>query len=308
LAPRGVGEAGIFVVSRMERIEGVGLGLRFALVEELLARESRGEVPAIRWLECHPENYMRRGGRWPDNLRRCRERWPFATHGLAMSLGGVDPLDRDYLATLRRFLGELEVPWHSDHLCFSVAHGAASHDLLPMPWNEDTAAHFAARIREAQDQLPCVLAVENISYYLKPAGSTLDDGTFVDAVVRASGCKLMLDVNNVYVNARNHGEDPRVVLARMPLDQVVQIHVAGHYYEEPDFILDTHAEPLCDDVYELLSWTLERTGRVPILLERDDDFPPFEDLYAEIERLDRILRAAPERPKSAGPDPSDRAR
>ncbi len=276
-------------------IAGVGLGLRYPLVDELLERHAAGAVPAIRWLEVHPENYMRRGGRWPDNLRKCRERWPIATHGLAMSLGGVDPLDANYLRTLDRFLRELETPWHSDHLCFSTAHGAASHDLLPMPWNEETAAHFAARIRKAQDQLPCELAVENISYYLKPRGSTLDDGEFVDAVVSQSGCKLMLDVNNVYVNARNHGHDPRVVLAKMPLDRVVQIHVAGHYYEEPDFIIDTHAEPLCDDVYELLAWTLERTGRVPVLLERDDDFPALDELYAEVERLDRIWRSAPEK-------------
>jgi uncharacterized protein (UPF0276 family) len=237
---------------------------------------------------------MRRGGRFPENLRRCRERWPFATHGLAMSLGSVDPLDERYLKTVAGFLRDIEAPWHSDHLCFSVAHGKASHDLLPLPWNEETAKHFVERIKRAQDQLPCPLAVENISYYVTPNGSTLDDAEFVSAVVRESGCKLMLDVNNIYVNARNHGENPRDILSRMPLDQVVQIHVAGHYYEEPDFIIDTHAEPLCDDVYELLAWTLERTGRVPVLLERDDDFPPFDELYAEIEKLDRIWQAAPQ--------------
>lgn len=276
-------------------IQGIGLGLRYALVDELLEREAARAVPAIRWLEIHPENYMRRGGRFPDNLRKCRERWPIATHGLAMSLGGVDPLDPTYMKTLARFLSELGSPWHSDHLCFSIAHGAASHDLLPMPWNESTVEHFAKRIREAQSQLPCPLAVENISYYLKPEGSTLDDGEFVDAVVRSAGCKLMLDVNNVYVNARNHGEDAKAILAKMPLDQVVQIHVAGHYYEEPDFIIDTHAEPLCDEVYDLLAWTLERTGKVPVLLERDDEFPPFDELYAEVERLDAIWKAAPSR-------------
>lgn len=281
-----------------QKIEGVGLGLRFALVEELLAR-GPSEIPAIRWLECHPENYMRRGGRWPENLRRCRERWPFATHGLAMSLGGVDPLDRAYMSTLRRFLSELEVPWHSDHLCFSTAHGAATHDLLPMPWNEGTARHFAARVREAQDMLPVQLAVENVSYYVTPAGSDLDDGDFVSAVVRESGCALMLDVNNVFVNAKNHGHDPVAVLSKYPLDRVVQIHVAGHWYEEPDFIIDTHSEPVCDEVHELLAWTLERTGKVPVLLERDDDFPAFDELYAEIERLDAIWRAAPDRPRSA---------
>jgi uncharacterized protein (UPF0276 family) len=279
----------------MEKIEGVGLGLRYAIVEELLERHADKRVPAIRWLEIHPENYMRRGGRFPENLRRARERWPVATHGLAMSLGGVDPLDPQYMKTLAGFLRDVESPWHSDHLCFSVAHGAASHDQLPMPWNEDTAKHFVERIKRAQDQLPCELAVENISYYLKPRDSTLDDAEFVSAVVRESGCKLMLDVNNVYVNALNHGENPKDVIARMPLDRVVQIHVAGHYYEEPDFIIDTHAEPLVEGVYDLLAFTLERTGRVPVLLERDDDFPAFDELYAEVERLDEIWRKAPPR-------------
>ncbi|GAC1532279.1 MAG: hypothetical protein NVS3B10_27320 [Polyangiales bacterium] len=212
------------------------------------------------------------------------------------------------MTTLARFLGELEVPWHSDHLCFSVAHRAATHDLLPLPFNQESVEHLVRRIREAQDRLPVPLAIENVSYYVTPPGSDLDEGEFVDAVVRESGCALMLDVNNVFVNAANHGHDPKAILARMPLDRVVQIHVAGHDYEEPPvrgadgtmgggFILDTHAQPVRDEVYELLAWTLERTGKVPILLERDDDFPAFDVLLAEVNRLDAIWQAAPERPR-----------
>ena len=275
-------------------VRGVGLGLRFALLDDLLALD-RKAVPELQWLECHPENYMRRGGRFPAGLSQCRERFPFATHGLAMSLGGVDPFDPTYMKTLHGFLTSLDVPWHSDHLCFSIAHGAASHDLLPIPFNDDTVMHFAARIRQAQDMLPTQLAIENISYYELPQNSTLDEGDFVAAVVAESGCKLMLDVNNVYVNAKNHGHDPRAIIAKMPLDQVVQMHVAGHWHEEPDFIIDTHSEPVKEDVFELLSWTLARSGKVPILLERDDDFPPFEELLAEVRRLDQIWRAAPDR-------------
>jgi hypothetical protein len=239
---------------------------------------------------------MRRGGRCPEGLRRCREKWPFATHGLSMSLGGVEPLDRAYLKTLRGFLEELGTPWHSDHLCVSIAHGKASHDLLPMPFNEESVKHLARRIREAQDQLSTPLAVENVSYYALPPGSDLDEGDFVSAVCAEAGCKLMLDVNNVYVNAFNHGrgaEDARAILGRMPLDRVVQMHVAGHFHEEPDFILDTHGEAIADPVYELLAWTLARTGQVPVLLERDSEIPAFDALYAEIERLDAIWRAAP---------------
>lgn len=278
----------------MEKLSGVGVGLRFAFLDELVAL-SRESLPALRWLECHPENYMRRGGRFPAGLTRLRERWPFATHGLSMSLGGLDPLDRGYLRTLRGFLEEIATPWHSDHLCVSIAHGKASHDLLPMPFNEESVRHFGRRIREAQDQLSTPLAVENVSYYALPPGSDLDEGDFVSAVCEEAGCQLMLDVNNVYVNAFNHGHDARAILAKMPLQRVIQIHVAGHFQEEPDFILDTHGEAIVDPVYELLEWTLARTGKVPVLLERDSEIPAFDELYEEIVRLDAIWRAAPER-------------
>lgn len=283
MSPRGVGG-----------VRGVGLGLRFAFLDAIAARP-RAEIPAIQWLECHPENYMRRGGRFPEGLRRCREAWPMATHGLAMSLGGVDPLDRAYLRTLRGFLEGLESPWHSDHLCVSIAHGKASHDLLPLPFNEETVRHLARRIREAQDQLSTPLAIENVSYYALPPGSELDEGDFVSAVCAEAGCGLLLDVNNVYVNAFNHGHDAQEILAKMPLERVVQLHVAGHFHEDPDFILDTHGEAIEAPVYDLLAWTLSRTGQVPVLLERDSEIPPFDELYAEIERLDAIWRAAPAR-------------
>lgn len=274
-------------------MRGVGLGLRSALLDDLLARGPEG-LPALGWLECHPENYMRRGGRFPDGLARARELWPFATHGLSMSLGGTDPLEREYLRTLGGFLGDLAVPWHSDHLCFSSAQGVATHELLPLPFSEEAVRHVARRVREAQGALPVPLAVENVSYYVLPTPSTLDEGEFVSAVCAEADCGLLLDVNNVFVNAENHGGDARKIIEKMPLDRVVQIHVAGHWYEEPSFIIDTHSEPVREEVYELLAFTLERTGKVPVLLERDDDFPPFEELYAEIERLDAIWRAAPE--------------
>ncbi|MBK7399615.1 MAG: DUF692 domain-containing protein [Myxococcales bacterium] len=286
----------------MSTVDGVGLGLRFAFLDELVER-SGDPLPALRWLECHPENYMRRGGRFPAGLTRLRERWPFATHGLSMSLGGVDPLDGEYLRTLRGFLDEVQSPWHSDHLCVSIAHGRASHDLLSMSFNEELVRHLVARIRQAQDRLSTPLAVENVSYYALPPDSDLDEGDFVSAVCAEADCLLMLDVNNVYVNAFNHGQDARAILTKMPLERVVQMHVAGHFYEEPDFILDTHDTAIVDPVYELLEWTLARTGRVPVLLERDSEIPAWDDLYAELVRLDALWRAAPERgraPRSRG--------
>jgi uncharacterized protein (UPF0276 family) len=270
------------------QVRGVGLGLRWALVEDILERPP----PELSFIEVAPENYMRRGGRFPAALSACAERWPLVTHGLVMSLGGADPLDATYLATLRDFIGRIGSPWHSDHLCFGIVEGVALHDLLPLPFTREAAAHVAARVGRAQDVLGVPMAVENISYYAEPAPPEMDEGDFVAEVVKLSGCGLLLDVNNVYVNSKNHGFDPREMIAKMPLDRVVQIHVAGHDDSDERLIIDTHAEPLKNEVYELLRWTLERTGPVPVLLERDDNFPAWTELCAEIARLDRIVADA----------------
>jgi uncharacterized protein (UPF0276 family) len=269
-------------------VRGVGLGLRWDLVEDILGRPP----PELAWIEVAPENYMRRGGRFPAALTACADRWPIVTHGLCMSLGGTDPLDRTYLKTLGDFRRAIGSPWHSDHLCFGAVDGVALHDLLPLPFTRAAVDHVAARIRQAQDALGVPMAVENISYYAHPGEPEMDEGDFVAEVVAASGCQLMLDVNNLYVNATNHRFDPRALLAKMPLDRVIQIHVAGHDESDPRVLIDTHAEPLKDEVYELLAWTLKRTGQVPVLLERDDNFPPWEELCAELRRLDEILRGA----------------
>jgi uncharacterized protein len=270
------------------QLGGVGLGLRWALVEDILERPPS----ELSFLEVAPENYMRRGGRFPAALATCAERFPLLSHGLTMSLGGTDPLDPSYLSTLREFLARIAAPWHSDHLCFGVHAGVALHDLLPLPLTRAAAAHVGERVRRAADALAVPMAVENISYYAHPGRAEMDEAEFVTEVVRSSGCSLLLDVNNVYVNAQNHGFDPRAMIAKMPLDRVVQIHVAGHDDSDRRLIIDTHAEPLKDEVYDLLAFTLARTGPVPVLLERDDKFPPWSELCAEIRRLDGILRAA----------------
>jgi uncharacterized protein len=272
------------------QLGGVGLGLRWALVEDILERPP----PELSFIEVAPENYMRRGGRFPAALASCAERWPILTHGLVMSLGGTDPLDAAYLSTLRRFLADVRAPWHSDHLCFGVVGGAALHDLLPLPFTREAAAHVAERVMRATDALGVPMAVENISYYAHPGPAEMDEADFVNEVVRRSGCALLLDVNNVYVNAQNHRFDARAMIAKMPLDRVVQIHVAGHDDSNERLIIDTHAEPLKDEVYDLLAFALSRTGPVPVLLERDDNFPEWSELSAEIARLDGIVRRAKE--------------
>jgi uncharacterized protein (UPF0276 family) len=266
------------------QIGGIGLGLRGPLAEDILGAPPK----ELEWLEIAPENYLRRGGRYPANLRRALALFPLVSHGISLSLGGVDPFDRDHLRSFGAFLRDLEVPWHSDHLSFGTVGGTALHELLPVPFSRAAARHVAARIREARDLLGVPFAVENITFYARPPGDEMTETEFIREVVTDADCGLLLDVNNVYVNARNHGGDATVSLTSMPLERVVQLHVAGHDASDPDLSIDTHGEAVCEDVFLLLEKTLELTGPLPILLERDDNFPPWEDLCGEIRRLHEI--------------------
>jgi uncharacterized protein (UPF0276 family) len=272
-------------------IEGVGLGLRWDFARELLA--ARPEK--VRWLEVSPENFIGRGGLFPAVLRECAGVWPVVTHGLTLSIAGCDPFDRSYLRELRAFLADYRSPWHSEHLCWGSIGGVELHELLPAPHARDTVARVVDRLRAVQDVLACPLAIENITYYATPPGSSMPEAEFLAEIMERADVGLLLDVNNVYVNARNHGLDARAFLRAIPTDRVVQMHVAGHAVEPEGLRIDTHGAPICDDVYDLLAFTLARVGRTPVLLERDHNIPPLEELVAEVDRLDAIWRAAPER-------------
>jgi hypothetical protein len=250
------------------------------------------DPPEVRWLEVHPENYIRRGGKYQDALERALARWPIATHGLTMCFGAVEPFDRAFLASLRSFLEGVGTPWHSDHLCFAGVDGVLLHDLLPLPYTREAVQTVVARLREAQGALERPVAIENISWYGHPGPSEMTELEFHLEVLERADCKILLDVNNAYVNSRNHGGDPKAFLDAIPKDRVVQIHIAGHLVRPDGFIIDTHAEPVCEDVYALLEHTLRRLGPVPVLLERDDRFPSFADLHAEVRRIDAIYRRA----------------
>lgn len=270
-------------------IDGIGLGLRHPIAQATLHEAPR----ALRWLEIHPENYLDRGGLYERMLSDARARFPLLTHGLTMSFGSVAPFSRAYLEKLRALLDELKAPWHSDHLCFSSVDGVYLHDLLPLPRHRESIEVCVARIREAQDALGRPIAVEHISYYVTPAGTEIDEVDHLAEILERADARLLLDVNNVYVNAMNMGFDPRGFIDRLPLERVVQLHVAGHLLRKDGVRIDTHAEPICDGVYELFAYTMQKLARpVPVLLERDDNFPPFSELVAEIERLDRIYQAA----------------
>ena len=286
-------------------VEGVGLGLRWEFLDELVARSASGEALPIDFLEISPENYMGRGGRQTASLASLAPRFPLLTHGLTMSVGGVDPLDEAYLRELAAFVRDAGSPWHSDHLCFGAVDGRAFHDLLPVPFKLGSVGRVADRIRHARDVLGVPLAIENVSYYWHPGRAEMSEAEFLARVCEAADCGLMLDVNNAYVNSVNFGFDVDAWMAAAPLERVVQIHVAGHEWFAVDerglgeprppgeagaMIVDTHGADVPDPVLALLGRVLARTGPVPIVLERDQNVPGLDGLLAELEAIRRIVR------------------
>jgi uncharacterized protein (UPF0276 family) len=282
------------IESRDSKTASVGLGLRFEMLDRLLEIFGAGEMPpGVDFFEVSPENFMRRGGYLARVVDAVEERYPILSHGLTMSFGGVDPIDRGYLEELRRFLRRVGAPFHSDHLCFSGGEGAVFHDLFPVPLFHETVRNTSRRLKEVSSILEVPVAIENISYYLTPGEPELSEAELITSIVEESGAGLLLDVNNVYVNATNHGFDAREFIAALPLEKVVQIHVAGHEWRpQHDLIIDTHGADLIDPVYELLGFAIERIGSVPVLLERDHNLPPLEVLTSELQRIRSTCDAA----------------
>lgn len=289
-------------------ITGVGLGLRWDFIDEILERR-----PALPFVEVSPENYMGRGGYYDEALDRAKDVWPIVTHGLTMSIGGVDPLREDYLRGLRAFIERVGSPWHSDHLCFSTFGGVVLHDLLPIPFKKSEVMRVADRVKRAQDAIGRPMAIENVSFYLHPGKREMTEAEFIARVCTEADCGLMLDVNNAFVNATNFGFDVDTWMRTVPLERVVQMHVAGHDWfidDGKDFdptprpstlseaetkgklIVDSHGADCCDEVLALLERVLEKTGPVPVLLERDQAIPPLDQLLAEVARIDAIYQRA----------------
>jgi len=265
---------------------GVGLGLRWEFLEEVLD----GPQHDVAFFEVSPENYLGRGGYYPHALERIAERYPIVTHGLTLSLGAIAEPDPQYLRALRAELERLNPPWHSDHLCFSTAGERVLHDLLPLKFSEENVQRVAARAGRVAAFLERPFAIENITYYAHFGDPELTELQFLQRVLEQCNAGLLLDVNNVYVNAQNHRFDPYAFIAALPLERVVEIHVAGHHALEDGMLLDTHAKAVADPVLELLEWTLERTGPVPVLLERDNEVPELSELLKEVAQL-RELQA-----------------
>jgi hypothetical protein len=270
-----------------DRFTGVGLGLRRPHLELVAQMEGHG-VPF--WETC-PENVVGDGGRHHRLARTILDRDPVLTHGLTLSVGGFDPWDEAYLRDLGRFLLRTGTPWHSEHLCFTGVDANCLHELLPLPFTREAVRHTVSRVRELQAQLPVPLLLENITYYAELGASDMEEADFIAAVLEGANVGWLLDVNNVYVNALNFGFDPREWLARMPLDRVAQLHIAGHQ-AFGELTVDTHGAEVIDPVVELMQWTLARLGRpVPVLLERDNHIPDFDVLLAERARLQLAYEA-----------------
>ncbi len=262
-----------------------GLGLRRALIDDLLA----APAGALDFLECAPDNWIGVGGRYGEALQTLSSRHPITCHGLSLSLGGVAPLDDTFLARTRRFLDRHDVALYSEHLSYCTDDGHL-YDLMPIPFTEEAVRHVAARIRQAQDALGRRIAVENVSYYAAPY-QAMAEVDFITAVLDEADCDLLLDVNNIYVNAINHGYDARGFLVRMPSERITSYHIAGHYDEADDLKVDTHGAPVKDDVWSLLSLAYATHGVRPTLLERDFNFPPLAELTQEVQRI-RGLQSA----------------
>ena len=268
-------------------LRGAGLGLRRALLEPFLEFADG----AIDFLEVAPENWIGLGGALKPRFEQLAERYPVATHGLSLSLGGPDPLDEGLLRDIGRFLDRYRVPLYSEHLSYCAA-GGQLYDLAPIPFTEEAVRHTAARIRRAQELLRRRIAIENVSYYAAP-GRQMDESDFVCAVLEEADCLLLLDLNNVYVNSVNHGYDPQAYLNALPPARVAYCHIAGHRREAEDLIIDTHGAEVIEPVWALLDAAYARFGPQPTLLERDFNFPPVAELLAEVARIrDRQCRAA----------------
>lgn len=262
----------------------VGIGLRRDIAEEVID----SQVIQPDFIEFAPENWMGIGGYWNKIRGKAVAKYPVTCHGLSLSLGSPEELDWDFIRDLKTFLAENNVQIYSEHLSYTKSNNAHLYDLLPIPFRKDAVDHVSDRIKKVQDYLGRSIAIENVSYYT-PVAAEMSETEFVSQIVEKSGCQLLLDVNNVYVNAFNHRYDAREFIDNMPLDRVAYIHMAGHEQVEEDLIIDTHGRPIIDPVYDLFEYTVDKMDPVPVLLERDYNFEELDSIAAEMDHLRNII-------------------
>jgi uncharacterized protein len=268
---------------------GFGVGLRRCHYARIL-----DEYPSIDWFEVISENFMVEGGRPLHVLERVRSHYPIGMHGVSLSIGSTDPLNLVYLKQLAATARRFEPVWVSDHLCWTGVGGHNLHDLLPLPYTEEVVHHVAGRIREVQEILDRTILIENVSTYMEFACSRLSEWEFLSAVADEADCAILLDINNVFVNAFNHGFDAVRYIDSVPAERVVQFHLAGHS-DHGTYLLDSHDHPIRSEVWKLYEHAVARFGRVPTLIEWDDNIPEFEVLSATADearqRGEAVLRS-----------------
>jgi len=268
----------------MNSIQGFGIGLR---TEHYAAFESEPQTRAD-WLEILSENYMVPGGAPLWHLDRIRRDFPMVMHGVSLNIGGSDPLNLDYLRDLKALVQRVQPGWVSDHLCWTGTQGLNLHDLLPVPYTEETLRHVTERIQRVQDFLGRRLVIENPSTYVAFAANQMPEWEFVGEMLRLADCELLLDVNNVFVSSVNHGFDPRHYIDAIPPARVRQIHLAGHTTHDDGYLIDTHDQPVCEGVWQLYGYTLQHCGSVPTMIERDDNIPALHTLLDELDQAREV--------------------
>ena len=264
---------------------GYGLGLRTVHYQHVLEHK-----PNVDWFEVHSENFMVPGGKPKFYLHAIRENYPIVLHGVSMSIGSTDPLDFDYLKKLKTLVAEVQPEWISDHFCWTSVGDINSHDLLPMPYNEEAIAHLVDRITQVQDFMGRQILFENVSSYLTYKNSEMEEWEFISEIVKRADCKMLLDINNIYVSSRNHGFLPHEFLNNIDPNCVQQFHLAGHQ-DYGDYVIDTHDHDVPDPVWDLYADALKRFGPISTMIERDDNIPEFSELMAEIHHAKEIAQS-----------------
>jgi len=263
---------------------GFGLGLRKEHYETILA-----DKPPIDWFEVITENYLVAGGKPLNYLDRIRANYPMVMHGVSLSIGGADALNFDYLRQVKALAERIEPAWISDHLCWTGVNGVNLHDLLPMPYTEEAIRHVVDRVRTVQDFLGRRILLENVSSYVTYAHSEMTEWEFISEVAEQADCLILLDINNIYVSAHNHGFEPSAYLNNVPIGRIQQFHLAGHL-NQGDIIIDSHGDAIIDSVWSLYETALRRFGPISTMIERDDNIPSFSELLAELDQARRIAR------------------
>lgn len=266
-------------------IKGAGLGLKRELIPQIQSRYNTPEIANIHFLEIAPENWIGAGGKSAHDLAWFVERYPIVCHGLCLSLGGLKPLNTDFLKQVKAFMAEHQIPLYTEHLSYCGDTQGLLYDLLPIPFTEEAVKYVAARIRQAQDVLGQRIGIENASFYAAAPISEMDEITFLKAVLDEADCLLHLDINNIYVNSVNFNFDAHALLRQIPKEKIVYAHIAGHLQVKPDLLVDTHGEDIIDPVWALLDEAYRLFGTFPTLLERDTNIPPLAELLPEVNKI-----------------------